>query len=61
MTRIPAEEYMAHTELTNRASDVWHKAKENNDFRLLLPHFAGACGTITGNLRAITMRRKRPL
>lgn len=42
MTRIPAEEYMAYTELTNRASDVWHKAKGNNDFASFLPHFAGA-------------------
>ena len=37
MTRIPAEEYMAYTELTNRASDVWHKAKENNDFASFCP------------------------
>ena len=37
MTRIPADEYMAYTELTNRASDVWHKAKESNDFASFCP------------------------
>ena len=34
MFRIPAEEYMAYAQLTNQASDVWHKAKETNDFEL---------------------------
>ena len=28
---------MAYSELTNRASDVWHKAKEQNDFALFCP------------------------
>ena len=37
LTRIPAEEYMAYSELTNRASDVWHKAKEENDFASFCP------------------------
>ncbi len=37
LTRIPADEYMAYSELTNRASDVWHKAKEQNDFALFCP------------------------
>ena len=37
LTRIPADEYMAYSELTNRASDVWHKAKENNDFASFCP------------------------
>ncbi len=37
LARIPAEEYMAYSELTNRASDVWHKAKENNDFASFCP------------------------
>ena len=34
---IPADEYMEYTRLTNEASDVWHKAKETNDFALFLP------------------------
>ena len=37
LTRIPADEYMAYSELTNRASDVWHKAKENDDFASFCP------------------------
>lgn len=37
LTRIPADVYMAYSELTNRASDVWHKAKEQNDFALFCP------------------------
>ena len=37
LTRIPAEEYMAYSELTNRANDVWHKAKEENDFASFCP------------------------
>lgn len=37
MFRIPAEEYMAYAQLTNQASDVWHKAKETNDFELFRP------------------------
>lgn len=37
LTRIPADEYMAYSELTNRASDVWHKAKEQNDFAPFCP------------------------
>ena len=37
MFRIPAEEYMAYAQLTNEASDVWHKAKETNDFELFRP------------------------
>ena len=37
LTRIPAEEYMAYSELTNRASDVWHTAKEENDFASFCP------------------------
>lgn len=35
--RIPADEYMAYAQLTNQASDVWHKAKENNDFASFQP------------------------
>ncbi len=37
MFRIPAEEYMAYAQLTNEASDMWHKAKETNDFELFRP------------------------
>ena len=37
MARIPAGEYMAYTELTNRAGNVWHKAKEENDFASFCP------------------------
>ena len=37
LTRIPADEYMAYTELTNRASDVWHRAKAENDFASFCP------------------------
>ena len=37
LKRIPAEEYMAYAELTNQASDVWHRAKEQSDFELFRP------------------------
>ena len=37
MIRIPAEEYMEYAMLTNEASDVWHRAKENSDFELFRP------------------------
>lgn len=37
MSRIPAEEYMEYAMLTNEASDVWHKAKEQSDFELFRP------------------------
>lgn len=37
MTRIPADEYMEYTMLTNEASDVWHRAKETDDFELFRP------------------------
>lgn len=37
LQRIPADEYMAYAQLTNEASDVWHKAKETNDFELFRP------------------------
>ena len=35
--RIPADEYMEYAMLTNEASDVWHRAKENNDFESFRP------------------------
>ena len=37
LTRIPADEYMEYAMLTNEASDVWHRAKEQNDFELFRP------------------------
>lgn len=37
MSRIPADEYMEYATLTNEASDIWHKAKETNDFELFAP------------------------
>ena len=37
LSRIPADEYMEYAMLTNEASDVWHKAKENSDFELFRP------------------------
>jgi len=37
LKRIPLEEYMAYTELVNEAEDVWHRAKENNDFASFRP------------------------
>ena len=37
LSRIPAEEYMEYAMLTNEASDVWHRAKEQNDFELFRP------------------------
>lgn len=37
LTRIPADEYMAYTELTNRADSIWNRAKEQNNFELFCP------------------------
>jgi len=37
LTRIPADEYMEYAMLTNEADDVWHRAKESNDFELFRP------------------------
>ena len=37
LTRIPAEEYIAYSELVNKAGDVWHKAKEKDDFAMFCP------------------------
>lgn len=36
--RIPAEEYVAYEVLKNEAQDVWHKAKENDDFDAFAPY-----------------------
>lgn len=35
--RIPAEEYMEYTMLTNEAGDIWHRAKEASDFEMFRP------------------------
>lgn len=37
LTRIPADKYMEYAMLTNEASDVWRRAKEQNDFELFRP------------------------
>ena len=37
MQKIPMEEYVAYQELLVEADDVWHKAKETDDFALFLP------------------------
>ncbi len=37
ISRIPADEYMEYAVLTNEASDVWHRAKEESDFELFRP------------------------
>lgn len=37
ISRIPAGEYMEYAMLTNEASDVWHRAKEESDFELFRP------------------------
>lgn len=37
VSRIPADEYMEYAMLTNQASDVWHRAKEQDDFELFRP------------------------
>ena len=36
--RIPAEEYVAFSVLTNDAQAVWEKAKNENDFALFAPY-----------------------
>ncbi len=37
LTRIPPDEYMEYAMLTNEASGVWRRAKEQNDFELFRP------------------------
>ena len=37
ISRIPADEYMEYAMLTNEASDVWHRAKEESNFELFRP------------------------
>lgn len=36
--RIPAEEYVAYSVLLNDAQNVWHKAKNENDFASFMPY-----------------------
>ncbi len=38
MQKIPMEEYVAYQQLLVEAEDVWHTAKETNDFALFLPY-----------------------
>ncbi len=38
MHRIPAEEYVAYSGLMNEAENVWHKAKNENDFASFAPY-----------------------
>lgn len=38
MHRIPAEEYVAYSVLTNDAGNVWQKAKNDNDFASFAPY-----------------------
>ncbi len=37
LSRIPADEYIEYAQLTNEAGDLWHKAKETDDFELFRP------------------------
>ena len=37
LSKIPMDEYMEYAQLTNEANDVWHRAKEINDFELFRP------------------------
>ena len=38
MQKIPLEDYIAYQELLVQASDVWHTAKETDDFELFRPY-----------------------
>ena len=38
MKKIPLEEYIAYQELLVNAGDVWHTAKETDDFELFRPY-----------------------
>ncbi len=38
MQKIPMEEYVEYQRLTAEADDVWHSAKENDDFASFLPY-----------------------
>lgn len=36
--KIPMDEYIAYQKLSVEAADVWHKAKEENDYPLFMPY-----------------------
>lgn len=38
MTKIPMDEYIAFSELTSKASDVWREAKNASDFSMFAPY-----------------------
>ena len=38
MKKIPLEDYIAYEELLVKAGDVWHTAKETDDFALFCPY-----------------------
>lgn len=38
VSRIPADEYMEYVSLMNDAEDVWHRAKEESDFKAFEPY-----------------------
>ena len=38
MQKIPVKEYVSYRELLVKAEDVWHRAKEENDFALFRPY-----------------------
>ena len=38
LRKIPVEEYVAYSRLTNEAQEVWHKAKEENDYASFAPY-----------------------
>ncbi|MBQ9301061.1 MAG: carboxypeptidase M32 [Clostridia bacterium] len=37
MRRVPMDEYVAYQRLLNESQNVWHKAKETNDYALFMP------------------------
>lgn len=40
MRCIPQDEYIAYQTLVNEAGDVWHRAKEENDYAAFEPYLA---------------------
>ncbi|MBQ2749607.1 MAG: carboxypeptidase M32 [Clostridia bacterium] len=38
LRKIPVEEYVAYSRLTNEAQEVWHRAKEENDYASFAPY-----------------------
>ena len=49
--KIPMDEYIAYQELMVEADDVWHRAKETNDFELFRPVLDGICKKSGGEKR----------